>query len=104
MPGVDFHQLKAEISMQQVLEQLGFQPANRSGVQWRGACPVHQSRSTRSRTFSVHLHKQRYCCHRCGSRGNQLELWAAVHNLPLHEAALDLCRALGREVPWIHRW
>lgn len=104
MPGIDFRQLKADISMRQVLEQLGFQPSTCSSVQWRGPCPIHRSRSTTSRTFSVNLHRQRYCCHRCGSKGNQLELWAAVHNLPLHQAALDLCRTLGRDVPWIHRW
>lgn len=104
MPGVDFRQLKTEISMRQVLERLAFEPSSRSGDQWRGPCPIHKSRSARSRTFSVNLHSQRYFCHRCGSKGNQLELWAAIHNLPLHEAALDLCRAFGRDVPWIHRW
>ena len=104
MPGVDFRRIRAEISMREVLEQLGFAPARCAAAQWRGPCPVHKSSSPQSRVFSVNIDSQRYFCHRCGSRGNQLELWAAVHNLPLHEAALDLCRALGREVPWIHRW
>jgi hypothetical protein len=36
--------------------------------------------------------------------GNALELWAAAHKLGIYEAALDLCRALGRDVPWINRW
>ena len=40
----------------------------------------------------------------CQSHGNQLELWAAVNKLPMYEAAIDLCRALGHEVPWIGRW
>lgn len=104
MPGVDFRQLMADISMREVLEQLGFEPSSRRGDQWRGPCPIHRSRSLGSRTFCVNLHSQRYFCHRCGSQGNQLELWAAVHDLPLHHAALDLCRALGRNVPWIVRW
>ena len=43
-------------------------------------------------------------CHGCGSHGNQLELWAAVIKLPLHQAAIDLCHRLGRGVPWIRRW
>jgi hypothetical protein len=29
-----------------------------------------------------------------------LELWAAVHHLPLYQAALDLCRTLGHPIPW----
>ena len=46
----------------------------------------------------------RYYCHRCHRHGNQLDLWAAATRLPLHRAAIDLCRRLGREVPWIQRW
>jgi DNA primase len=90
--------------MEDVLNALGFQRASRSGDQLHGPCLVHGSASPRSRTFSVNLSSGRYYCHKCHSRGNQLELWAAVHKLSLYEAAVDLCRALGREVPWIHRW
>jgi hypothetical protein len=43
-------------------------------------------------------------CHKCHSRGNRLELWAAVHQLSLYAAAVDLCRALAREVARVHRW
>jgi len=104
MPGVDFHKLRTEITMEQVLEQLGFEPTGRSGNQWHGPCPVHRSGSTSSRTFSVNLDTRRYYCHKCHSRGNPIELWAAVGQLPFYDAAIDLCRALGRDVPWIHRW
>lgn len=104
MPGVDFNALRTEITMEHVLSQLGFQPTSRSGDQLHGPCPVHGSTSPGSRTFSVNLTNGRYYCHKCHSRGNHLELWAAVHKLPLYDAALDLCRALNREVPWIHRW
>jgi DNA primase len=104
MPGVDFNVLRTEISMEQVLNQVGFQAASRTGSQLHGPCPVHRSTSERSRTFSVNLESGRYYCHKCGSHGNQLELWAAIHQLPLYQAALDLCRALNRDIPWIkHR-
>lgn len=104
MPGVDFNVLRQEITMQQVLDQLGFQTTTRSGSQLHGPCPVHGSTSAGSRTFSVNLDAGRYYCHKCHSRGNQLELWAEVHKLSLYDAAIDLCRALGRNVPWIDRW
>lgn len=90
--------------MEQVLNQLGFQPTSRSGNQLHGPCPVHHSLSARSRTFSVNLATGRYYCHKCRSHGNQLELWAAVKKLPVYEAAVDLCQTLGREVPCIQRW
>lgn len=104
MPGVDFNVLRTEITMEQVLNQLGFQPTSRSGNQLHGPCPVHGSTSSGSRTFSVNIDSGRYYCHKCQSHGNQLELWAAVNKLSMYEAAIDLCRALGREVPWIQRW
>ena len=104
MPGVDFNVLREEISMEDVLNQLGFEPTTRSGSQLLGPCPVHGSTSKKSRSFSVNLEKGRYYCHKCESQGNQLELWAAVHQLAFYGAAIDLCQTLGREVPQITRW
>jgi len=45
-----------------------------------------------------------YSCHQCHGQGIQLDLWAAFTRLPLHPAAIDLCRVLGRDVPWTRRW
>jgi DNA primase len=104
MPGVDFEVLRNEIKMEQVLEQLHFERVAQTGDQLRGPCPVHRSSNPSSRTFSVNLETGRYCCHKCKSQGNQLELWAAVQGLSVYEAAIDLCRALGRPVPRIDRW
>ncbi|MGH7928686.1 MAG: CHC2 zinc finger domain-containing protein [Candidatus Binatia bacterium] len=104
MPGVDFQMLRSEIPISAVLDQLGFQPTSRWGAQLHGPCPIHRSTSPRSRSFSVNLDTARYFCHKCKSHGNQLELWAAVHDLTIYEAAIDLCRAIGKNVPWIERW
>jgi hypothetical protein len=48
MPGIDFHVLRQEITMQQVLELIGFQPTSRVGSQLHGPCPVHGSSSPQS--------------------------------------------------------
>lgn len=104
MPGVDFYRLRSEITMQQVLNLLGFEPIGRSGPQWYGRCPLHEAASQRSHPFSVNVAIGRYYCHRCRRHGNPLELWAEATRLPLHAAAIDLCERLGREVPWLHRW
>jgi len=104
MPGVDFSRLRAEITMEQVLNLLQFQPSHRTGHQWYGDCPLHNSPSRRHRSFSVNVAIGRYYCQECHSHGNQLELWAAATKLPLHPAAVHLCGALGLEVPWIRRW
>ena len=59
---------------------------------------------TAAGSFSVNVAIGRYFCHSCRNHGNQLELWAVAVKLPLHQAAIDLCRRLGRDVPWINRW
>jgi len=41
MRAVDFNVLRREITMQDVLNQLDFQPTNRSGKQLPGPRPVH---------------------------------------------------------------
>jgi DNA primase len=101
MPGIDLKQVRQQIPIQQVLDLLGFVPTVRVGIRLRGPCPVHGSRSTRSRVFSVSLVHDRYRCFKCHSAGTQLGLWAAVHGLTIHAAAEDLCRRLGLPVPWL---
>jgi DNA primase len=104
MPGIDYRQLRAAIAMTEVLQLIGFVPAQRRGHQLRGPCPVHGSTRRTSRTLSINLRTNTYRCFKCGSAGNQLDLYAAVTRMNLFEAAIDLCRRLNRPPPWIHRW
>lgn len=104
MPGVNFESIRAQITMQAVLQHLGFEATVQRGDQWRGPCPVHGSKNPRSRSFSVNVLSGRYHCFVCGSQGNALELWSAVRRVKLHTAAVELCQRLGVEVPWIRRW
>ena len=59
MPGVDFDRLRTQITMEQVLDLLGFEPCQRMGDQWYGCCPLHNSASGR-RCFSVNVAIGRY--------------------------------------------
>jgi hypothetical protein len=104
MPGVDFDRLRAEVPMQQVLHLLGFEPSRCRGDQWYGYCPLPTCQQSGRASFSVNVAIGRYHCHRCHAHGHQLELWSAAIGLPLHPAAIDLCAALRRQVPWIQRW
>jgi DNA primase len=91
MPGIDYRELRRQITMRKVLDLIGFQPTCRRGPQLRGPCPIPGCRSASDRPFSVHLARQVYQCFACGSHGNALDLWAAVRGLSTYEAALDLC-------------
>jgi DNA primase len=99
MPGIDYRQLRRQITMSRVLDLLGFQPTGRRGPQLRGPCPLPDCHSASRQPFSVHLARQIYHCFACHSHGNPLDLWAAVRRLPLHDAALDLCHAANLVPP-----
>ena len=90
--------------MAQVLELIGFVAHESSGDQLRGPCPIHGSSSPKSRSFSVNVQRNTYQCFKCGSLGNQLDLWAAVTKTDLHTATIDLCEKAHVDIPWIRKW
>jgi DNA primase len=100
MPAIDFTLLRQQVSLAQVLDLVGFTPTTRCGPQWRGPCPVHGSKSPRSRSFAAHVEKNCWHCFRCGASGNALDLYLAVTKLPVYEGALELCTRLHVAVPW----
>jgi DNA primase len=101
MPGIDYRAARARLPLAAVLGLLGFEARERHGDQVRGRCPVHGSKTLGSRSFAAHLGKGMWHCFSCGAGGNVLDLWVAVTRQELHAAVLDLCRRLGRAVPWL---
>jgi DNA primase len=101
MPLIDYQRARTEVRLTVVLEQLGWRSCERRGEQVRGPCPLHRSRSPRSRAFSAHLGRGIWQCFVCGASGNALDLWARVCGQELYPAVLALYRQLGRAVPWL---
>jgi CHC2 zinc finger len=96
---LDFAHLKRQLPMARVLDHLGLTGRlTGSGSQRRCACPIHRG-DGRGRTFSVNLETNVYQCFdgRCGSKGDVLDLWAALHQQDVRAAALDLVRTFGLE-------
>jgi transposase len=101
---IDFADLRGQISMTDVLRHLGWLPRMRGdGPQRRGPCPVHQQATDTDRTFSINVVKQVFHCvdPKCRAHGNALDLWAAVHRLPLYAAALDLAKKFHLKLKYI---
>lgn len=96
---LDYERLREEVSIKKVLSLIGWTTVSKQGDQLRGPCPIHRSKGTYSRSFSVHLTKNAFRCFACGVSGNQLDLYAQVTKLPLYEAAIDLCHRLRVELP-----
>jgi len=97
-PLVDFAFLREHVSILQVIERLGLLARMHCrGPQLRGPCPIHGQPTDSGRTFSVNVGKNIFRCFHadCGAQGNVLDLWAAIHKLPLYEAALHLAETFG---------
>jgi transposase len=96
---LDFSHVKSQLPMTRVLDHLGLLGRLRgSGAQRRCACPIHRG-DGRGRTFSVNLSEGVFCCFasRCGKQGDVIDLWAAVRQMSLREAAVDLVRTFDLE-------
>ena len=100
MPSIDFRQVRAMVTIAEVLDVLGFTVVTRTGGQVRGACPLHAStNSSKSRSFSANLDRNTFQCFNCGTSGNQLDLWAKATKQPVYEATLYLCARLNKQPP-----
>jgi transposase len=90
---IDYAFIREQVTMRQVLQHLGYLDRMRGrDCDLRGPCPIHGSQSPTSRSFSANLTKNVFSCHSscCRAHGNVLDLWAAVHKLPLYDAACHL--------------
>ncbi len=81
--------------MARIVELWPLQGLKPEGDELRGPCPLHGSESPHSRVFAVNLRKNAYRCFKCGAKGNQLDLWAAVSGKPLYQSTLELCKRAG---------
>jgi hypothetical protein len=79
---IDYCSLRRQIPMEQVLDLLGYRAMSRRGPQLRGPCPLLASVPSDRRSFSIHLTKGVFYCFHCRAHGNQLDLWAQIHQLP----------------------
>jgi transposase len=96
-PWLDFAHVKGQLPLGRVAEHLSLRLRG-EGAQRRGPCPIHRG-DGRGRTSSVNLQQNVYQCFaaECGSKGDVIDLWAALHKMSLREAALDLVRTFGLE-------
>ena len=98
-PAVDFVFLREHVTITQVLEHLGLIGQLRGrGQQRRCTCPLHGQPTDSSRTFSDPPVQERvplFFHANAIVQGNVLDLWAAIHRLPLYEAALHLAETFG---------
>lgn len=89
--------LKSQLSIEDILVQYQWKRATERGAQLRGPCPLCQH--TDDRSFAANRTRQVFCCHRCGKKGNALDLLVELTKHPLHEAAWDWIDIQGLTAP-----
>ena len=103
MTWVNYREIREQVRLVDLLEQMGWQATKTRGAQLRGSCPLLGCRSTTTgdkpspsqRTFSVQRDRNIYRCFRCGSAGSVIDFWSAYRELPIHEAAKQLSPKLN---------
>lgn len=102
MPTINFNRVRQMISLGDVLRVIGYQKGEIIGVGVRGPCPLYCHADPRCCKLS--WAEDRWYCHRCRKGGGALELYMKYRGKTLFIAALELCRLLGRPVPWMPRF
>lgn len=86
---VDFKEVKANVSIEQVLNYYGIPYKEARGNKLLLACPLHEGDNPRA--FHVDLSKNVFKCFTgCKKGGNVLDLMMALEDLPIRDAALRL--------------
>jgi DNA primase len=97
MPGevwIDFKELKARVSIEDVLNRYGLAgKLARKGDQLVGTCPIHHKGGEgkpSKQQFSVNVQKNAFRCWAasCGKKGDQIALVAALEGVEMRRAAL----------------
>ncbi len=98
---IHYAALREQIPLLRVLEQVT--RSSISTVQHRGPCPLHEPTATSGRQFSANLKRQVFRCFAptCQAQGSVLDFWRAYRKLDLYEAAIDLAKTFGIEVPYL---
>lgn len=85
---VDFRVVKAQVSMQMLVEHYALKDLKKSQHELRGRCPIHNGNG--ERTFHINLTKNVFQCFSCKAKGNVLDFVAAMENCTIRDAALKL--------------
>jgi DNA primase len=93
---LNFRELNLSLDVLQVVRMLRLH-GKVEGPEWRGGCPVHGSRSPKSRSLAISLELRKCFCHKagCGWQGDLIDLTAEVRNLDVLHAAQELAAEFG---------
>lgn len=99
MAKISYAVVRQLVSMQRVLDLIGYAWLFTYGRNVRGSCPFKCCFNNRIAAFG--LDRGWWRCFHCQRHGNQLDLYREVRGLSLYPAAVELCERAGVAVPYI---
>jgi DNA primase len=90
---VDFHAVKAAVSMEAILRYYRAPNLRRRHDQLQGRCPIH--RGQRDDSFRANLSKNAFQCFACQAHGNVMDFVVAMERCSVREAALRIQEWFG---------
>lgn len=85
---VSYAAVKDAIPIERVLERLGHPFSKKPDGRIEATCPIHKG--THARQFKTTANGRGFKCFACGSKGNLLDLVAALEGIEIRDAALKL--------------
>lgn len=85
---VDFRAIKAQVSMQMLVDHYGLRDLRKGNGELRGRCPIHRGEG--ERTFHINLSKKVFQCFSCKAKGNVLDFVAAMERCTVRDAAIRM--------------
>ena len=85
----DFATIRANVTMQMILDHYNLTNLKRKGDELRGPCPF-QNDGKGGRSFQVNVSKNIFHCFSCGAGGNVIDFVAKMENCNIREAGLKI--------------
>ena len=89
---VDFKQIKAEVTFEQVLDHYSIELKPAKGAELLGLCPFHEDTKP---SFRVNTEKGVFHCFGCDAKGNVLDFVSRKESVTIGKAAVLLSEWFG---------
>jgi hypothetical protein len=93
--GHDVNEIKARVSLRDVMAQDGVQWRRNGASRWVGLCPLHREKTPSCHVWTGRDGHERFKCFGCGKGGDVVDYWQASRGAEWSRAVEDLAAQAG---------
>jgi len=93
--GVDISEIKARLSLTEILSSDGVKLRRSGGERWSALCPVHSEKTPSFTVYAGRDGSQRFKCWGCGVSGDVVDYWKASRRVETAPALEQLAQLAG---------